>query len=68
MLRILTLGVIDGYRKLGIEACLYGGIIKNSKGTKIKGGECSWMLEENSYDEPGSGSDERRTIQALPIA
>jgi len=47
MLRILTLGVIDGYRKMGIEACLYGGIIKNSKGTKIKGGECSWMLEEN---------------------
>ncbi|MCF0057005.1 hypothetical protein [Dyadobacter sp. CY356] len=47
MLRILTLGVIDGYRKLGIEACLYGGIIKNSKGTKIKGGECSWMLEDN---------------------
>lgn len=47
MLRILTLGVVEGYRKLGIEACLYGGIIKNSKGTKIKGGECSWMLEEN---------------------
>ncbi len=47
MLRILTLGVIDGYRKMGIEACLYGGIIKNSKGTKIKGGECSWMLEDN---------------------
>jgi len=47
MLRILTLGVVDGYRKMGIEACLYGGIIKNSKGTKIKGGECSWMLEDN---------------------
>lgn len=47
MLRILTLGVIEGYRKMGIEACLYGGIIKNSKGTNIKGGECSWMLEEN---------------------
>lgn len=47
MLRILTLGVLDDYRKMGIEACLYGGIIKNSKGTKIKGGECSWMLEEN---------------------
>jgi hypothetical protein len=46
-IRVLTLGVIEGYRKMGIEACLYGSIIKNTYGTKITGGECSWMLEEN---------------------
>ena len=46
-LRVLTLGVLEGYRKMGIEACLYGGIIKNTYGTKITGGECSWMLEDN---------------------
>lgn len=46
-LRVLTLGVLEGYRKMGIEACLYGHIIKNTYGTKITGGECSWMLEEN---------------------
>ncbi|MEO6284584.1 MAG: hypothetical protein ABIN80_11655 [Dyadobacter sp.] len=46
-IRVLTLGVIEGYRKMGIEACLYGHIIKNTYGTKITGGECSWMLEEN---------------------
>ncbi|GAB2793558.1 GNAT family N-acetyltransferase [Rhabdobacter roseus] len=46
-IRVLTLGVIEGYRKLGIEACLYGSIIKNTYGTKITGGECSWMLEDN---------------------
>ncbi|KAA6434079.1 hypothetical protein FEM33_22625 [Dyadobacter flavalbus] len=46
-IRVLTLGVIEGYRKMGIEACLYGHIIKNTYGTKVTGGECSWMLEEN---------------------
>ena len=46
-LRVLTLGVVEGYRKMGIEACLYGRVIKNTEATKITGGECSWMLEEN---------------------
>jgi ribosomal protein S18 acetylase RimI-like enzyme len=46
-LRVLTLGVLNEYRKLGIEACLYGRVIKNTYGTKITGGECSWMLEDN---------------------
>ncbi|MNF17661.1 hypothetical protein D3C80_2212990 [compost metagenome] len=27
-IRILLLGVVDGYRKMGIEACIYGKIIK----------------------------------------
>src|SRR3954470_20691573 len=30
-IRIYALGVIDGYRKMGIEACLYGTIIKEYK-------------------------------------
>ena len=46
-LRVLALGVLENYRKMGIEACLYGTIIKNTYGTKITGGECSWMLEDN---------------------
>lgn len=46
-LRVLALGVLENYRKMGIEACLYGSIIKNTYGTKITGGECSWMLEDN---------------------
>ncbi|GAB3274140.1 GNAT family N-acetyltransferase [Larkinella harenae] len=46
-IRVLTLGVLEGYRKLGIEACLYASVIKNTYGTKITGGECSWMLEDN---------------------
>ena len=46
-IRVLTLGVLEGYRKMGIEACLYGRVIKNTYGTKVTGGECSWMLEGN---------------------
>ena len=46
-IRVLALGVLENYRKMGIEACLYGSIIKNTYGTKITGGECSWMLEDN---------------------
>lgn len=46
-IRVMTLGVLEPYRKMGIEACLYASVIKNTFGTKVTGGECSWMLEEN---------------------
>ncbi|KQS31132.1 hypothetical protein [Dyadobacter sp. Leaf189] len=46
-LRVLTLGVVEDYRKLGIEACLYGRVIKNGRTKGIKTAECSWMLEDN---------------------
>jgi len=46
-LRVLMLGVVDDYRKLGIEACLYGRIIHNAGPAGIKGAECSWMLDHN---------------------
>ena len=46
-LRVMMLGVLEDYRKLGIEACLYGRIIKNAKIKGIYGAECSWMLEHN---------------------
>lgn len=46
-IRVLMLGVLEGYRKMGIEACLYGNIIKNGTRSNIKRAECSWMLENN---------------------
>lgn len=46
-IRVLMLGVLEGYRKLGIEACLYGRIIKNAIPAGIEGAECSWMLDDN---------------------
>lgn len=45
--RVLMLGVLEGYRKLGIEACLYGRIIKNAVPAGVQAAECSWMLDDN---------------------
>jgi len=45
--RVITLGVIEEYRKMGIEACFYAQIIKKAGEKKIKGGEGSWILETN---------------------
>jgi hypothetical protein len=45
--RILALGVIEGYRKLGIEACLYGYITRNFEKANMQSAECSWILETN---------------------
>lgn len=47
LIRVLMLGVLEPYRKLGIEACLYGRIIKNGRKNNLKGAECSWMLDNN---------------------
>jgi len=46
-IRIITLGVVNGYRKMGIEACLYGTIIKEYRRKKLQYAEASWTLEHN---------------------
>jgi hypothetical protein len=46
-LRIVALGVIEPYRKMGIEACFYATMMKNGKKKGITFGEASWMLEHN---------------------
>jgi len=46
-IRILLLGVVEGYRKLGIEACIYGNIIKTYKRKGFQYAEASWTLEHN---------------------
>jgi GNAT superfamily N-acetyltransferase len=45
--RVLALGVIDGYKKMGIEACFYAMIIKRAMEKGLEGGEASWILENN---------------------
>lgn len=46
-IRILLLGVVEGYRKMGIEACLYGSIIKSYKRKGLDYAEAGWTLENN---------------------
>ncbi|MEO6819214.1 MAG: hypothetical protein ABI266_02595 [Ginsengibacter sp.] len=47
VVRVLALGVIEGYKKMGIEACFYASIIERAMKKNIKAGEASWILEEN---------------------
>jgi len=51
--RVLALGVTEGYKKQGIEACFYAGMIKRAKERKMRGGEASWMLEHNDLMNRG---------------
>ncbi|MCX6290140.1 MAG: hypothetical protein NT126_00055 [Bacteroidetes bacterium] len=45
--RIITLGVIEGYRKSGIDACFYALNIEAAVRKNIVYGEASWILENN---------------------
>ncbi|AYL94626.1 GNAT family N-acetyltransferase [Mucilaginibacter celer] len=46
-IRIYALGVIEDYRKMGIEACLYGTIIREYKKKGYAHAEAGWTLEHN---------------------
>lgn len=46
-IRILLLGVVDGYRKQGIEACIYAHIIQAYLKKGMEYAEASWTLEHN---------------------
>ncbi|MFL5318837.1 MAG: N-acetyltransferase [Myxococcaceae bacterium] len=46
-LRLITLGIKEGYRKRGIDAILYLDTLKNARRLGYTGGEISWTLEDN---------------------
>lgn len=46
-LRLLILGVKPEYRRAGIDALLYYHTFENAKKLGYKGGEISWILEDN---------------------
>lgn len=46
--RVYALGVIEGYRKLGIEACIYALIIKQYIKDGHTSAEAGWTLENNT--------------------
>ena len=46
-MRVVVLGVIEGYRKMGIEACFYAKTIKTGRQKNIIGAEASLILETN---------------------
>ncbi len=46
-LRIITLGIKEGFRNKGIDYILISDVVKNSIKKGIRFGECSWILEDN---------------------
>lgn len=46
-IRIIALGVTEGYRKMGIEACFYNNLITTCAKKGISTAEASWILEHN---------------------
>lgn len=46
-LRLLTLGVREKFRKMGVDGCLYYESLKNGLKMKYKRAEFSWILEDN---------------------
>jgi GNAT superfamily N-acetyltransferase len=51
--RIVVLGVIEGYRKMGIEACFYGKTMQWCKDHGITNAEASLILESNTMMNQG---------------
>lgn len=46
-LRVIALGVLAPYRKLGIEACFYGQLTEKAVAKGFEYAEASWILETN---------------------
>jgi len=52
-IRIILLGVLDEYRRLGIEAIFYAKIIQNGIDNGMITGDASWILENNQMMRKG---------------
>jgi GNAT superfamily N-acetyltransferase len=46
-LRLIILGIKEGYRKRGLDAILYLDTLRNARELGYTGGEISWTLEDN---------------------
>src|SRR5690606_17494444 len=46
-IRILTLGLVPGYRRRGLDAMMYLRIFQTARRLGYSWGEASWILEDN---------------------
>jgi len=53
IVRVVTLGVVEEFRKAGIEGIFYAKIIKAAQKYNIDFGEASWILENNEIMNQG---------------
>ena len=52
-MRVMLLGVVEGYRKRGIEGVLIGKAISNALEKGYEDAEASWILENNEMMRKG---------------
>jgi hypothetical protein len=48
VIRVLVLGVVEGYRKRGIDVVMYRDLFAYGLSKGYRGGEFSWILEDNA--------------------
>ncbi len=53
-IRIILLGVIEEYRKLGIEGIMFANYIQAARDNGLEAGEASWILESNEMMVKGA--------------
>jgi len=53
-IRIILLGVVEEYRKLGIEGVMFANYIQAARDYGLEGGEASWILESNEMMVKGA--------------
>ena len=46
-IRIILLGVVEDYRRMGIEGVMFANYIQAARDNGLEGGEASWILESN---------------------
>lgn len=51
--RLIALGVVEEYRKMGIEAVFYGAAMQKYREKNMKMAEASWILENNTLMNQG---------------
>jgi GNAT superfamily N-acetyltransferase len=72
-LRLITLGIKEGYRRQGLDAILYLDTITNARRLGYSGGEISWTLEDNhlvnrAIESMGGVRSKTYRIYRRPIA
>lgn len=66
-LRVIALGVIEEYRKMGIEGSFYGAFMKRFNERKMKHAEASWILEDNTMMRLGIENTNGRVYKRYRI-
>lgn len=66
-IRVILLGVLPAYRKLGIEALFFSEFIKTAKANGLLGWEASWILENNHITKAAAENNNGKMYKTYRI-